>query len=153
MFAKFSMSKDWEPNTLLYSSFINEMISSIFQTTFNKIFQIDRGSLTYVGFGFEITKLGNSLEYELFQNFIKEKLKKEKAILKRKNLTIDVDPSIAKSFKNSQMVLSYLLMCNSRFSGKGEVSSTSPKSIDKARVSKESIGSERRRRCLSHFRV
>ena len=32
----------------------------------------------------------------------------------------------------------FYLIFNSRFSGKGEVSSTSPKSIDKARVSKES---------------
>ena len=49
------------------------MGSSIFQTTFKKILQIDRGSLTYVGFEFEITKLGNSLEYELFQNFYQGK--------------------------------------------------------------------------------
>ena len=51
---------------------------------------------------------------------------------------MEVDPNIAKSFKGSQMVSSIILMFNSQFSGKGEVSSTSPKSIDKARVSKES---------------
>ena len=78
------------------------MCSSIFQTTFKKKLQIDRGSLIYVGIDFEITELGNLLEYKLFQNFIKEKLeKREKAILKWKNQTIDVNQSIAKSFKGS----------------------------------------------------
>ena len=128
-----------ESQRLLSSSFINEICSSIFQTNFKKKLHIDLGSLAYVGIGFKITKLWNSLEYELFQNFIKEKLeKREKSILKRKNLTIDVNQSIAKFLKGSQMASSILLMFNSQFSGKLEVSFTSLKSIDKARMSKES---------------
>ena len=71
---------------------------------------IGLGWLLSVGCSSLLIAIGNSLNFDLFQQRIRDVLLlREQELLKNKNLSICIDPRIAEIFKSSAMVASKLI--------------------------------------------
>ena len=85
------------------------MVRIIFLETIQSVHQIDHGFETFVLLFYLIFIKGNSLNYSGYQDLIKSVLKeREDMMLKKRNLSINIDSRIAEIFKSSKMVASIL---------------------------------------------
>ena len=83
------------------------MVNDIYLETIQRIFPIEHGLPTYVILLSLLQYLGNSLDYEGFQQKIKDVLaERQETLLKRNNLSINRDQRIASIFQSSTMIAS-----------------------------------------------
>ena len=81
------------------------MVKIIFLETIQSVHQIDHGFETFVLLFYLIFVKGNSLNYGEFKDLIKSVLKERKdMMLKKRNLSINIDSRIDEIFKSSKMV-------------------------------------------------
>ena len=98
----------WPSNLRFYKNFCLKNVKerNISQETIWNTLRIKDGWLISVSIANFICFKGNSISHDKLRELISKKLKERKIfILKKKEMLLDVDPTIVSIFKNSNMVL------------------------------------------------
>ena len=82
-------------------------MNDIYLETIQSISPSEHGLSTYIILLSLLQYLGNSLDYEGFQQMIKDVLaERQEALLKKNNLSINIDPRIASIFQSPTIIAS-----------------------------------------------